>query len=360
MSTDSSRPGRRPTVRDIAEIVGVSVATVSRVLNGGPGVSDETRAVVQSAMERHNFTRWRRAPRAYKPTDLIAVRCTYSLDEYFGPLFSSIAIGLRQHGKRPVLNVDWPDSAGPSLHQLLMPDATEGALLVLPPDPAADISALRATDYPFVLIDPRTDPPPDVAAVSVAHEPGARAATQHLIDLGHQRIAMIAGPTEQLSSDDRVAGFRGALAASGIVIPDDYVRSVWEPDVTHGFTVARSLLDMRDRPTAIVAFNDKIAVGAMQAAAAGGLDVPGGLSVVGFDSLELGRIANPPLTTVRQPVEEMARMGVELLMRLINGREVEALHVELGTELVLRSSTGPPRSLTASKAAARARRSTPR
>ena len=324
-------------------MVGVSVATVSRVLNNGPGVSAETRAVVLEAMDRHSFTRLRRARRASKVPGLVTVRCTYALDEYFGVLVWGIAQALRQHGKRLVMSVEFQDSTGHSLEELALTDVTEGALLVLPPEPLAAISALRASDYPFVLVDPRLAPPPDVPSVTVAHVASARAATQHLIDLGHSRIAMIGGPVGQLSSDGRLAGFRAALGAAGQAVPDEYVRSVWDPDVNHGLTVARSLLDLAEPPSAIVGFNDKVAIGAIQAAAKRGLDVPGHLSVVGFDSLELGRLVQPALTTVRQPVEDMARMGVELLMRLINGREIEALHMELAAELVLRASTGPPR-----------------
>jgi LacI family transcriptional regulator len=122
----------------------------------------------------------------------------------------------------------------------------------------------------------------------------------------------------------------------------EFVRFVPEPDVRHGIAAARSLLSLAVRPSAIVAFNDKIAVGVMRAAGEMGLTVPGDLSVIGFDSLELSRLVQPPLTTVRQPIDEMARMGVELLMRLVNKREIEALHVELAAELIIGGSTAPP------------------
>lgn len=334
---------RRPTIRDIAELAGVSVATVSRVLNNGPGVSPGTRAMVLESMERNSFTRWRRPRRPAQVPCLVAVRCPYELDEYFGLVVSVVARSLRQHGRRLVLSAEAEDGAEPSLPELLLADMTEGAILVLPPEPTEVLRALKASEYPFVLIDPRVTPPADVASVSVAHMAGARAATQHLIELGHSRIAMISGPTGQLSSDARVLGYRAALAASGRLAPPEYVPSVREPDVVHGMGAAEALLDLAEPPTAIVAFNDKMAVGAMRAAAHRGLDVPGDLSVIGFDALELSRLVQPALTTVRQPIEEMARMGVELLIRLINGREIEALHVELAADLVLGASTAPPR-----------------
>lgn len=334
---------KRPTMGDIASFAGVSVATVSRVLNNGPGVSAKTRGEVLEAIERHSFTRWRRPRRPPQAQGLVAVRCPYALDEYFGGVVSVIARSLRQHGKRLVLSAESEDGQEPSLPQLLLSGMTEGAILVLPPEPGPVLSALRASDYPFVLIDPRSTPPADVASVSVANMAGARAATQHLIDLGHSSIAMVAGPRAQLSSDDRLMGYRAALAAAGRLARPEFVRYVTEPDVGHGTAVARSLLSLAERPSAIVAFNDKIAVGVMRAAAQMGLSVPDDLSVVGFDSLELSRLVQPPLTTVRQPIDEMARMGVELLMRLVNRREIEALHVELAAELVIGASTAPPR-----------------
>ncbi|MFD0471646.1 LacI family DNA-binding transcriptional regulator [Nonomuraea thailandensis] len=114
-----------------------------------------------------------------------------------------------------------------------------------------------------------------------------------------------------------------------------------EPNIEHGYLSARELLGLPDRPTALVAFNDKMAVGALRAAAEAGLSVPGDLSVAGFDDIDISRAASPALTTVRQPLEEMGRMAVTLLMRLLSRHTLEALHVSLGTELVVRGSTGP-------------------
>ena len=173
---------------------------------------------------------------------------------------------------------------------------------------------------------------------------GARIATEHLINLGHRRIAAIAGPLNWIATDGRLLGYRAALAYAGQLAPEELVSVAGEPTIDHGLEAARALLDLAQPPTAIVAFNDKIAVGAMEAAAERGLRVPEHLSVVGFDDLELSRVVQPRLTTIRQPLEEMARLGVELLLRLIEGREINALHVELATELVVRSSTAPPAS----------------
>jgi len=333
---------QRATMADAAREAGVSTATVSRVLNGSATVSPQTRIAVLAAIERHGLTPRRRRVADKPVPGVVAVRCPYLLDDYFGTILSAIARTLRQRGKVLMLSVEALEGDEPSLPGLLRTEVTEGALLVLPPEPGTVLADLRASGYPFVVLDPRTALPSDVAAVSAAHLAGARQATEHLLRLGHTRIAMIAGPRNWIAAEDRLLGYRTALAASGRLAPDELVREGGEPTIAHGLAAARDLLALPEPPTAIVAFNDKVAIGAMAAAAERGLQIPGDLSVVGFDDLELSRVVNPPLTTMRQPLEEMARMGTELLLRLVDRREIDTLHVELSTELVVRESTARP------------------
>ena len=335
-------PPQRSTIRDIAAEAGVSTATVSRVLNETAGVSPQTRDLVLRAVEKHQFTGMRRRRRVSKVQNVVAVRCPYALTDYFGLLVSGVARSLRRYGKHIILSAEAEDGREPSLPDLLFADNTDGAILILPPEPGTVVTDLRARGYPFVVIDPRTPLPPDVASVSAAHLAGARAATEHLLQLGHRRIGAIAGPVEWLASDGRLTGYRAALAATGWLAPHELVCHVTEPAMEHGLEAARTLLDLPERPTAIVCFNDKIAIGALQAAAERGLQVPRDLSIVGFDASELSGVVVPKLTTVRQPLGEMARMGVELLIRLIDGRDIDTMHIELATELVIGASTGPP------------------
>jgi LacI family transcriptional regulator len=341
-----SDPGALPsrsTIQDVALEAGVSTATVSRVLNRSGRVSPQTREVVLRAIERHKFSARRRGSRTKPLRDVVAVRCPYLLDDYFGVILSAVERSLRQRGKGLFLSAEAERGNEHNLPKLLRTEVTEGAVLVLPPEPSATLAELRAQEYPFVVVDPRTALPANIAAVSAAHLAGAQMATEHLIELGHSRIAAIAGPLNWIATDRRLLGYRAALAANGRLASEDLVRVGGEPTIAHGLLAARELLALPKPPTAIVAFNDKIAIGAMQAAAERGLAVPGDLSIVGFDDLELSRVVTPRLTTVRQSLEEMARMGVELLLRLIEGREIHTLHIELATELVVRGSTGPPR-----------------
>jgi LacI family transcriptional regulator len=190
-----------------------------------------------------------------------------------------------------------------------------------------------------VVVDPRETLPRDIVSVSAAHFSGARRLTGHLVELGHRRIGVVGGPTEWLASDARLAGHNAALADVGVLPAAELLRSV-EPTTEEGHRAAGELLDRPQRPTALVCFNDKAAVGALRAAAERGLRVPGDLSVTGFDDGDLAQATG--LTTVRQPLPEMGRMAVSLLVRLIDQHELDALHIELATELVVRATTAPP------------------
>jgi LacI family transcriptional regulator len=336
---DVTNPGRN-TVRDVAAAAGVSIATVSRVLNGRGNVAPETRELVESTVARLNGP----GPRPRGPARPIAgsvfVRCPYVLTDYFGVIVSSIAETLLLYGRPLVLDAGESAQRSPVLPRLPGRSGLAGAVLILPPEPAADIEALRTHRFPFVVVDPRLPPPRDVVAVSAAHAAGARSLTAHLTGLGHRRIGVVAGPREWLASDARLAGHNAALADAGVLSAPGLIRHV-EPTVEWGRRAAGELLDLPERPTALVGFNDKAAVGALQAAGARGLRVPHDVSIAGFDDIDLSRATSPMLTTVRQPLAELGRMAVSLLARLLERHELEALHVELATELVVRDSTGP-------------------
>ena len=163
---------------------------------------------------------------------------------------------------------------------------------------------------------------------------------QHLLSLGHRRIAAITGPRGWVATEDRLRGYYAALAGAGIM-PDPEIEIESNFEIGGGESAARRLLDLADPPTAIFAFNDNLAIGAVRAAQARGLRVPEHLSVVGFDDTEHATIVTPTLTTVRQPLAEMGRTAVSLLTRLLDRQRFETLHVELATRLVARESTGP-------------------
>jgi LacI family transcriptional regulator len=219
-----------------------------------------------------------------------------------------------------------------------MHGTTDGAVLMLPEESNNELKALRRKGYAFVIVDPRVALDEGIPAVSAANASGARAATEHLLSLGHRRIGAITGPQQFLASTERLNGFHGAMSAAG-VLPDPGLIVESSFGIEGGAIAASHLLDHPDPPTAIFAFNDNTAIGAIRVLRERGLRVPDDVSVVGFDDSEQSAIVHPALTTVRQPLAEMGRMAVSLLLRLLDNQRLEALHIELKTRLVVRDST---------------------
>jgi LacI family transcriptional regulator len=333
----------RVTVRAIAAETGLSIATISRVLNGGDNVASDTRERVRQVVERLGDRApepRRRAQAAPATSPPVFVRCPYLVTDYFGHIVTSIAETLALHGQSMLLDAGDAVVKSTVVRELPRRLDAYGAVLILPPESRADLEALAARSYPFVVVDPRTAVPPGMVSISAAHFSGARAVTRYLIELGHRRIGMVTGPPHWRTRDDRVGGHLAALAEAGVLGGPELMR-YGEPATKTGVWAGGELLDLRPRPSAVVCFNDKVAVGVMEAAAARGLRMPEDLSVAGFDDIGVSRATTPRLTTVRQPLQEMGRTAVTMLMRQIDGHAHEALSMELETRLVVRESTGP-------------------
>jgi LacI family transcriptional regulator len=328
---------KRATVRQLAAETGLSIATVSRVLNGHANVAPQTRELVLHAAGRLG----REGPQRRPVLGGVYVRCPYLLDDYFGPMVSSIVETIELHGMTAVINAGRAARRPGVLAGLPATAGLAGGVLILPPEPAEELTRLRDQAFPFVVLDPRTSPPRDIVAVSGAHVTGAGMLMAHLVELGHRRVGIIAGPREWLVTGSRMAGYVAALADVGVLPSPELLRFVDEPSMENGYRAAGELLDRPVRPTALACFNDKTAVGALRAARERGLRVPEDLSIAGFDDADIGRATEPMLTTVHQPLAEMGRMAVTMLVRMLKGHELDARHVELGTDLVVRGSTGP-------------------
>jgi LacI family transcriptional regulator len=333
----------RATIRDIASEAGVSIATVSRVLNGRPDVSAETREAVLTVVRERGFTT-NRSARALSggKTGLVGLAVPFVHGPYFAPILAGAAEALYEQDTRIVVcSTHHHHDREVTLLDRLMHGTTDGAILLLPEETNAELVALQRQGFPFVVADPRVPLEEGIASVSAANATGAKAATEHLLTLGHRRIGAITGPVGMVATEDRRNGYHAALVAAGVVPdPSLEVPSNWQ--IEGGAEAALTLLHRPDRPTAVFAFNDNVAAGTMRAARKLGLRVPEDLSVVGFDDVEFAELLTPPLTTVRQPLEEMGRMAVSLLTRLIERQPLEAVHVELATRLVVRESTAPP------------------
>jgi LacI family transcriptional regulator len=330
---------RKTTLAAIAAEAGVSLPTVSKVVNGRPDVAPATRARVEQLLDQHQYSRnGLRRNRRSGLIDVVfagldspwAVEILRGIEEWGAQHETAVAVSSVRHGNaRPA---SWT-SALASHH-------TDGVILVLTRPTETQLGQLRSAGIPLVVIDPANTPPPDIPSVGATNWAGGLAATEHLLSLGHRRIAAITGPADFLCSLARVDGYRSALERAGVAFDQGLVRY---GDFQHegGFARAVELLGLPERPTAIFAGSDQQAFGVYEAARQHGLRIPEDLSVVGFDELPVTRWASPPLTTVRQPLAEMGSTAAQMLGELIEGLPLRSNRVELSTELIVRESTAP-------------------
>ncbi|HLH83782.1 MAG TPA: LacI family DNA-binding transcriptional regulator [Trebonia sp.] len=336
---------RRTTLAAIAAEAGVSLPTVSKVVNGRPDVAAATRARVEQLLDQHHYARGgTRRPRRSGLIDLVfngldspwAVEILRGAEEWGTAHETAVAVSSVRHG----------DARPASWTSALASHHTDGVILVTTKLTDAHLGQMRSAGIPLIVIDPANTPPPDIPSVGATNWAGGLAATDHLLSLGHRRIGAITGPNDYLCSLARVDGYRSALERAGVAFDPALVRY---GDFHHegGFARAVELLELPDPPTAIFAGSDQQAFGVYEAARQRGLRIPEDLSVVGFDDLPVARWASPPLTTVRQPLAEMGSAAAQMLGELIEGLPLRSNRVELSTELIVRESTAAPGSLPA-------------
>ncbi len=329
---------RRVTITDVARAAGVSVATVSKVINDRYGVASATADRVREVIEQLGYesSLVARSLRSHR-TGVIGI-----LVAEFEPFSTELLKGLSHAardsgyqllaysgGGNPESFVGWERRSLSRLSGTLI----DGAVLVTP------TTVDGGYRIPVVAIDPHTGPSglPTVHSDNLA---GADAAVHHLIELGHRRIGFLGGRDDLESARRREAGFRRTMAAAGLPVDPDLIRSGGFRMETSD-TPARELLDRPDRPTAIFAANDLMAIRTMQVARTLGLRVPEDLSVIGFDNIPEAAMATPALTTIAQPLRSLGQTAMQVLLAMLRGEEIVQWHVQLATELVLRSSTGP-------------------
>jgi LacI family transcriptional regulator len=333
-------PQRRVTIARIAEEAGVSVPTVSKVINGRADVAATTRQRVERLLHEHGYRR--RTTQSDGRTGLIDVVFAELESPWAMELIRGAEAAAGRGGGGVVVSVLHTRSGpGRSWLDHIAARRTDGVILVGARLTSRQHGQLAARGIPFVVVDPEGEPPPDVASVGATNWNGGLSATRHLIELGHRRIGTIAGPPHMLCSRARIDGYRAALETAhlpvdpALIRPGDFL-------VDAGREQAEALLSMPDPPTAIFAGCDMQAFGVFEVARRRGLRVPEDLSVVGFDDLPLARSAWPPLTTVRQPLMEMAGMATRMVLALGRGEAPDTRRVELATDLVVRDSTGAP------------------
>ncbi|CAA9225185.1 MAG: Transcriptional regulator, LacI family [uncultured Arthrobacter sp.] len=333
---DNAQPA--VTISAIASVAGVSVPTVSRVLNGRSDVAPATRERVETLLREYGYRRRGAAPPA--PSGLV--------DLVFNDLDSPWAVEIIR-GVEEALNAEGMSMVVSAIHRRGNADSTrrwldtldgrasDGAVLVTTDLDSFLHAELQRLNLPAVVVDPAGVPDLEVPTIGATNWTGAVTATEHLIQQNHRRIGFVAGRPGLWCSRARLDGYRAGLDAAGIIF-DPALVIEGDFDYSSGFAAGTELLASAAPPTAIFAASDQMALGVYEAARQRGLRIPDDLSVVGFDDLPEAGWASPPLTTVRQPLSDMGSLAARTLVRLIRGEAVESPRIEMSTRLISRSS----------------------
>ena len=336
-----SAPSRSTTSWTVAREAGVSQSTVSRALRGDPRVRADTRRRIDEAAQRLGYVPNAVASTlATSSTRTIGVVVADLTNPFFPSLLTPVHDELRLMGYRVILFAERTDiPTGQEALSRLLDRSIDGVLVTTATLDSRFADRLLARDLPVVLLNRYIDGLDVDRAVADNHE-GGRLAGRHLLGLGHRRIAVIRGPSNTSTSRDRHAGFAEALAAAGVSLPPELVR---EGPYAHqsGYQYARELLRLDDPPTAIFCGNDVVAFGVIDASLSMGVPVPDGVSVLGFDDVPMAAWEVFQLTTVRQPLGDMARAAARMLAERIeyHGDIGPGREQVFATSLVKRSTT---------------------
>ncbi|MCD0443119.1 LacI family transcriptional regulator [Glycomyces sp. A-F 0318] len=333
----------RVTLADVALRAGVSSATVSKVLNGRSDVSARTRERVLGVVAE---TGYKSTTPRHERTRALVVVLDFMASPYAGTVLQEILAAATRTATELILRLPPSPQVGASpeaARDWVAQQQASGAvgvieLAVAVPD--AVHAAASDRDLPVVTIDPIGTAGDRFVSIGSTNWAGGRSATEHLLRLDHRRIAWIGGPRNSAPSAERFHGYQAALDAAGLAAePALVLHDAFS--VEAGFRHGRDLLSLEAPPTAVVAGNDEIAIGVLAAAKELGVDVPGRLSVTGFDDTPQTEWTTPGLTSVRQPLTGMGRMAVETVLAMAKGVQPASRHLQLTTSLTVRDSTGP-------------------
>ncbi len=340
-------PIGRVTLRDVAERVGVSIGTASVVLNrsrSGSHISEKTRQLLLTTAEemRYRPSSVARSLLAGSTRTIAVVPSSADRDLLLGPhlqqAMNAAANVLEDHGYDLLLLTRADQGNVESILEALLDGRVDGAILVSPRSDSLLTERLRAERLPFVVID--GEPEPGVVAFRVDDVSGIQAITQHLIQLGHLRIAHIGGTPTLSAAERRRSAFVGAISNHGLFLPDEFIQcGGFGPD--GGRVAMKSLMELPIPPTAVVCANDEAALGALSQARSMGLHVPQQVSITGFDDGPLSHFCDPTLTTVHHPVGDIAAAATTALFQLIHGDKPTGPSL-FPCELVVRNSTSIP------------------
>jgi DNA-binding LacI/PurR family transcriptional regulator len=334
---------KSPTMRDVAELAGVSVQTVSCVINSTGSISEETRRRVWDVIEQ---LKYRRDPIARsmrtRQTGLIGLMVRDITNPVLSVIASAVEAAAFAEGQKVVLyNVGEREWLEQEYLAASVEGPIDGLIIVNAVDHAETLAFLEKEKTTAVLID--CLPTARVPSVAVDNLKAAYMATEHALELGHQRIAHIAGPSAFLMARQRQQGYEQALIDHGLAYRKVVIPHEPQWNCQAGYDAMWELINSDPRPTAVFAASDEMAIGAYRAIAEASLRIPDDISVIGFDDIAVAAFVVPPLTTIRQPYLEIASDAVSLLLRLIGGEKPKTTQLLLPPELVIRYSTAEAR-----------------
>ncbi|MHA6526037.1 LacI family DNA-binding transcriptional regulator [Tessaracoccus sp. G1721] len=343
----SPRSPRRPTLDLVAREAGVSKATVSKVLNHRPNIAAETRAIVEAAIQRLGYVP-STGPRVGSQLNQVNLVFDTLINVYSMQVLDAVVASAEELGIDVVVNVlqHAPSARTAPLSEAWVRDlgarGSAGVIVVTSELTAAQRRQFRQAGLSVVVVDPLNPLDGDTISIGSTNFAGGMQATQHLLDLGHRRIAYAGGPPNSAPSRERLQGYRNALEAAGVPLDGALVVQL---GFTHeaGAEMAEELLGLDEPPTAIFAGCDASALAVLEVARRRGLRVPEDLSVVGFDDTYAAVSAAPPLTTVHQPIADIGRVALRTLLQLTKGEQPDSHHIQLATQLVVRESTAFPK-----------------
>lgn len=320
-------------ILDVARKSGLSVVTVSRVLNNFPTVREKNRQRVLEAMKELDYTPNAAARTlASGKTKVIGLIATTLLDTFLDEVMRGIADELELHGFFLALSVS--NERHDNNHHLIQEERVDGLIVLSPVHEAEYITELQKRQIPFVLVDNQMETA--VSSVIVDNDKGGYDAAKYLIELGHTHIAHIRGPQFFRSAKDREQGFLRALAEAGLT---PFAMDGGNFTIKEGYRIMRSWIEQDRLPTAIFAGDDHLALGAVNALSEAGIRVPDQVSIIGYDDQFFASELKPYLTTIRQPAQQIARQTVAIMLNQISNPLAQNMTVKLEPELIIRDST---------------------
>ena len=335
----------RATLDAVAQAAGVSRATASKVLNGRPSISLATRAKVQEAIDTLGYVPSTGVRAAGGLSKVLVVFRTLT-DMYCVSLLDGILVSARDQNIEVIVEtLDGPSSDRSPLSTAWMryqaARKRSGVILVTTEVTDNQRDLMHQLGITTVHVDPVNTQDSNMVSVSATNYAGGVQATQHLLDLGHRRIAFAGGSPDSMPARERLQGYLATLSAAGIE-PDNSLVSMTAYRFDAGVQMGQEFLSLPQPPTAIFAGADSTALGVLEAARRAGVRVPEDLSVVGFDDTHAATSSAPALTTIRQPITDIGRAALRALIEQAQGQRTQARHVQLSTELVVRHSTAAP------------------